>query len=236
MGDMTADPQTASTALFDLDGTITDSARGIVDCFVHALETVGASRPSDELVRRVVGPPILHTFRQLGLDGARLRLARAAYRERYDDRGWAQNAVYPGMPELLGRLSNSGVTLAVATSKNERTARKILRHFDLDRYFAFIGGAGDDDVRTRKADVIAHTLKAVGRSPAPAGVGATPRVVMVGDRSHDVEGAARFGIPTVLVTWGYGAPDEHRSARWTVSTPDELGHLLEPLLAESAAA
>lgn len=224
------------TILFDLDGTITDSARGIVDCFRHALATVGAPPPDDESLRGVVGPPIVHTFRRLGLDEADVLRARAAYRERYDAQGWAENAVYPGLPGLLRHLAASGVTLGVATSKNERMARQILRHFDIDGPFAFIGGASDDDSRIEKADVIAHTLRGLGRTPAPPEMGGTPGVVLVGDRSHDVLGAARFGIPTVLVTWGYGTPDECRTARWTASTPDELGELLDRLTAGSTVA
>lgn len=222
--------------LFDLDGTITDSARGIVDCFRHALAAVGLPPPDEDLLRGVVGPPIVHTFRRLGLDDADVLRARAAYRERYEARGWAENAVYPGLPELLHRLAGSGVTLGVATSKNERMARHILRHFGLAGHFTFIGGASDDDSRTEKGDVIAHTLRALGRTPHPPEAGGTPGVVLVGDRSHDVLGAARFGIPTVLVTWGYGTADEHRTARWTVATPDELGDLLDRLTAGSTAA
>ena len=222
--------------LFDLDGTITDSARGIVDCFRHALAAVGAPPPDEATVRGVVGPPIVHTFRRLGLDDADVLRARAAYRERYEAQGWAENAIYPGLPELLGRLAAAGVTLGVATSKNERMARQILRHFDLAESFAFIGGASDDDSRTEKGDVIAHTLHALGRSPKPPEAGGTPGVVLVGDRSHDVRGAARFGIPTVLVGWGYGTPEEHRAARWTVTTPDELGDLLVGLVDASAVA
>jgi phosphoglycolate phosphatase-like HAD superfamily hydrolase len=224
------------TILFDLDGTITDSARGIVDCFRHALAVVGAPPADEEVLRGVVGPPIVHTFRRLGLVDADVRRARAAYRERYESHGWAENAVYPGMAELLRRLVASGVTLGVATSKNERMARQILRHFDLDRPFAFIGGASDDDSRIDKGDVIAHTLRALGRPPASPEQGGTPGVVLVGDRRHDVQGAARFGLPTVLVTWGYGTPDEHRTARWTVSTPEQLGDLLDRLTAGSTAA
>ena len=91
-------------------------------------------------------------------------------------------------------------------------ARHILRHFDIDGPFAFIGGASDDDARIDKADVIAHTLDGLGRTPTAPADGGTLGVVLVGDRSHDVLGAARFGIPTVLVTWGYGTPDEHRTA------------------------
>jgi phosphoglycolate phosphatase-like HAD superfamily hydrolase len=222
--------------LFDLDGTITDSARGIVDCFRHALATVGAPPADEDTLRGVVGPPIVHTFRRLGLAEPDVLRARAAYRERYDRQGWAENAVYPGLAELLHRLAGSGVTLGVATSKNERMARHILRHFDLDGPFTFIGGASDDDTRIDKGEVIAHTLRELGRTPTSPAADGTPGVVLVGDRSHDVLGAARFGIPTVLVTWGYGTPDEHGTARWTATTPDELGELLGRLTAGSTAA
>lgn len=219
------------TILFDLDGTITDSAPGIVDCFRHALAAVGAPPPDDATLRGVVGPPIVHTLRRLGLSEADVLRARAAYRERYDAHGWAQNAVFPGLPDLLHGLARPGVTLGVATSKNERMARRILRHFDLDGPFTFIGGASDDDTRIEKGDVIAHTLTALGRRPHPPEAGGTPGVVLVGDRSHDVLGAARFGIPAILVGWGYGTPDERATARWTVRTPAELGDLLGRLTA-----
>ncbi len=224
------------TILFDLDGTITDSAPGIVDCFRHALAAVGAPPPDDATLRGVVGPPIVHTLRRLGLSEADVRRARAAYRERYDAQGWAQNAVFPGLPDLLRDLARPGVTLGVATSKNERMARRILRHFDLDGPFTFIGGASDDDTRIEKGDVIAHTLTALGRRPHPPESGGTPGVVLVGDRSHDVLGAARFGIPTILVGWGYGTPAERATARWTAATPEELGALLGRLVADPTAA
>ena len=224
------------TILFDLDGTITDSAPGIVDCFRHALAAVGAPPPDEATLRGVVGPPIVHTLRRLGLSGEEVRRARAAYRERYDADGWSMNAVYPGLADLLRDVARPGVTLGLATSKNERMARRILRHFDLDGPFTFIGGASDDDTRIEKGDVIAHTLAALGRRPQPPEAGGTPGVVLVGDRSHDVLGAARFGIPTILVGWGYGTPAERATARWTVRTPDELGALLGRLVADPTAA
>lgn len=233
--EMTAQPAAVNTVLFDLDGTLTDSARGILDCFVHALDVVGAPRPDEQALRGVLGPPLVHSFAQLGLDEVRIGRARAAYRARYDTQGWAQNAVYPGIPELLDRVTASGVTLGVATSKNERMARRILRHFDLDGHFTFIGGASDDESRTEKSDVIAHTLEQLGRPSVPTD-GGSPSVLMIGDRSHDVIGAARFGIPAVLVGWGYGTPAEHRAARWSVSTSDELGDLLDQLVAGATVA
>lgn len=184
--------------IFDLDGTLTDSAEGIVASFRHALSAVGATVPEGDLVSRIVGPPMLHTLESMGL-GERVDDAIAAYRADYTSRGWSMNRPFTGVPDLLADLAEAGVRLAVATSKAEPTARRILAHFDLDGRFEVIAGASVDGTRARKADVLAHALDQL--APIP------DRVVMIGDRSHDVEGAAAHGIGTIVVDWGYGRDD-----------------------------
>jgi phosphoglycolate phosphatase len=184
--------------IFDLDGTITDSAHGIVSSFCHALREVGAPVPDGDLVGRLVGPPMHHTLAALGL-GADTEAAISAYRADYSTRGWALNSVFDGVAALLGHLRAAGVRLAVATSKAEPTARRILVHFGLDSYFEVIAGAAVDGSRSSKTEVLAHALSQL--QPLPR------RVLMVGDRRHDVEGAAAHGIGTVVVGWGYGQAD-----------------------------
>ncbi|AGB24222.1 haloacid dehalogenase superfamily enzyme, subfamily IA [Mycobacterium sp. JS623] len=184
--------------LFDLDGTLTDSAQGIVSSFRHALAEVGAVVPDGDLASRIVGPPMHHTLTELGL-GAHTDAAIAAYRADYTTRGWAMNSLFDGIAELLGDLQAAGVRLAVATSKAEPTARRILAHFGLDGHFEVIAGASVDGTRATKSDVVAHALAQL--HPLP------DRVLMVGDRAHDVEGAAEHGIDTVVVGWGYGRAD-----------------------------
>ncbi|MCV7287243.1 HAD-IA family hydrolase [Mycolicibacterium wolinskyi] len=184
--------------LFDLDGTLTDSAEGIVSSFRHALQAVGADVPDGDLASRIVGPPMHYTLRDMGL-GEHADAAIAAYRADYTSRGWAMNTLFDGIPALLADLRAAGVRLAVATSKAEPTARLILEHFGLDGYFEVIAGASPDGTRAAKADVVAHALAQL--QPLPE------RVLMVGDRVHDVEGAAEHGIETVVVGWGYGAAD-----------------------------
>jgi phosphoglycolate phosphatase len=147
----------------------------------------------------VVGPPMHHTLRRLGL-GDKTDAAIAAYRADYTTRGWVLNEVFDEIPELLADLRAAGVRLAVATSKAEPTARKILTHFGLDGHFEVIGGASTDGVRASKEDVVAHVLAQLDH-PLPE------HVLMVGDRSHDVAGAACHGIDTVVVSWGYGEGD-----------------------------
>lgn len=184
--------------LFDLDGTLTDSAEGIVSSFRHALGEVGAPVPDGDLAGRIVGPPMHYTLRSLGL-GERADAAIAAYRADYTARGWAMNRTFDGIPALLADLQAARVRLAVATSKAEPTAQRILAHFGLDGFFEVIAGAGPDGMRAVKADVVASALTRL--EPLPE------RVVMVGDRLHDVEGAAAHGIDTVVVGWGYGRAD-----------------------------
>ncbi|BBZ22682.1 HAD-IA family hydrolase [Mycolicibacter hiberniae] len=189
---------TAELVIFDLDGTLTDSAAGIVASFRHALDRIGAPLPEGDLAARLVGPPMHHTLAAMGL-GEQTEAAVAAYRADYTSRGWQMNTLFDGVAELLSDLRDAGVRLAVATSKVEPTARRILAHFGLDGYFDVVAGASVDGLRAAKSDVVAHALAQL--APLPE------RVLMVGDRRHDVDGAAAHGIDTVLVGWGYGRSD-----------------------------
>ncbi|MGW0162936.1 HAD-IA family hydrolase [Mycobacterium sp. NPDC003323] len=190
--------RTPQLVLFDLDGTLTDSADGIVASFRHALTEVGAPIPDGDLAGRIVGPPMHHTLSSMGL-GDRVDDAMAAYRADYTTRGWSMNRVFDGIPELLADLERAEVRLAVATSKAQPTAQRILTHFGLDGHFEVIAGASPDGTRALKSEVVAHALEQL--SPLPE------RMLMIGDRSHDVEGAAVHGIETVVVDWGYGRAD-----------------------------
>ena len=204
----TADDDRPGLVHFDLDGTLTESADGVVSSFRHALATVGAAVPGGDLAAQVVGPPMHHTLSAMGL-ADRAEEAIAAYRADYASRGWAMNRVYDGIPELLTDLRAAAIRLAVATSKTEPTARRILEHFGLAHHFDVIAGASLDGTRSAKAEVIAHALEQL--RPLPH------RVLMVGDRRHDVDGAAAHDIDTVLVEWGYGADDFEAGSKHALS-------------------
>ena len=215
---MTACPQ---LVIFDLDGTLTDSAQGIVASFRHALGSIGAVVPDGDLVGMIVGPPMHHTLQDMGL-GEQADAAIAAYREDYLARGWAMNRPFDGIPALLADLRAAGVRLAVATSKAEPTAHRILAHFGLDEHFEVIAGASVDGLRATKFEVLKHALGQL--EPLP------DRMLMVGDRSHDVEGAAEHGIDTVVVGWGYGHADfngvDAVAAHTHVATVEDLREVL----------
>lgn len=212
--------------LLDLDGTLTDAGPGIVNCIRYALDDMGVEPPDDATMRTFLGPPLADTFsRHFGMSDADTAYAIGKYRERYHDVGLFENTVYDGIPELLQQLTDTRVVLAVATSKPTYSATRILEHFDLDQYLAFIGGADLAGVRHDKAAVIDHTLeelRALGRPTDGA------RIVMVGDREHDVHGARAHGIDTVGVLWGYGSEEElvGAGAVQVVASPPALGAVL----------
>ncbi|MSO27061.1 MAG: HAD family hydrolase [Candidatus Nanopelagicales bacterium] len=206
--------------LFDLDGTITDSAPGMIACIRYALADMDLEGPDDDDMRSFLGPPLVDTFtNHFGLTPAESTRLIAKYRERYHEVGEYENAVYPGMPEILADLRAQGATVATATSKPTASATRILTHFGLDGYFTFIGGAEMHGARQHKADVIAHTLEELGIDD-PAAVD----IHMVGDRSHDVLGAKQFGIPTIGVLWGYGSRAE-LTAAGAVAIVDDAAQL-----------
>ena len=159
------------------------------------------------------------TFHAMDLDG-RAEDGIAAFRAEYGSRGWAMNTLFDGVAALLADLRAAGVRLAVATSKLEPTARRILAHFDLDQHFEVIAGASPDGSRKTKEQVLAHALAQL--QPLPE------RVLMVGDRSHDVHGAAAHGIDTVVVGWGYGQEDfaDGSSSVTHAATIDDLRRAL----------
>lgn len=215
--------------LFDLDGTLTDSALGITSCIRYALESMGEECPPDEHLRQHLGPPLAVTFGEhFGMDEAGTRTAIERYRERYHDVGLFENSVYEGIPRALAGLGEGGFTLAVATSKPTVSATRILEHFGLAGHFAFIGGAELDGSRDTKAAVIAHTLGSIGINPGQRGIDASQpddyTVVMIGDREHDVIGAREHGIATIGVLWGYGSADELRDAG-AIALVDSVGSL-----------
>lgn len=211
-----------SVALLDLDGTLVDSARGITATLAFTLERMGVPIPAPSRLIEFVGPPILDGFRDLvGLDPVRSQEALAIYRERYQSHGAFDAEPYPGVDAALEQLREAGLPLAVATSKPERQARRILTHFGLIDRFVVVAGASEDERRSEKADVITWALEQLRDARVDV---AAP--VMVGDRVHDVAGAAVRGIPSVFAAWGYGAPEEAAGTVATAGSPAELPAVL----------
>ena len=210
----------AKAVLFDLDGTLTDSGEGIINCAIFAMERLGIPVPPREELGVFVGPPLWDTFRQFGVPSDRVDEAVEIFRSRYVPIGKFENTPYPGIRETLEALRAQGRKLYVATSKPEVTAREILEHFDLSRYFAEICGATVDKTRTSKEDVIAYLLSLDA---------CRENSVMVGDTAFDVIGAAAHGIPTIGAAWGYGKTEDMVSAGAAAiaRSPEDLLRIIE---------
>ena len=204
---------------FDLDGTLTDSGEGIINCAILALEHFGLPIPSREELRVFVGPPLDQTFIKFGVPADRTDEAIRVYRSRYIPIGKFENHPYPGIEEALQTLKAQGHRLYVATSKPEGMSVEILEKFGLAKYFDRICGATMDGIRSHKADVIAYLLQQASD---------VRNAVMVGDTAFDVIGAAAHGIPSIGVSWGYGevADMEKAGAKAIAHSMEELVALL----------
>ena len=205
------------TALFDLDGTLTDPYEGITRSVQYSLKRFGIEVEDRRRLACFIGPPLNESYiKYFGFSEEDSFRAVDVYREYFADKGIFENEVYPGIPEMLGRLKEAGLVLAVATSKPTVYAKRILDRFGLAGYFTLCDGSELDGTRVYKEEVIAHAMDALKCDPAST--------VMVGDRSHDVVGAQKNSIPCIGVTYGYGTREELISAGaiCAVDTVDEL--------------
>ena len=210
---------TKKAIFFDLDGTLTDSGEGIINCATLALEHFGLPVPSREEMGVFVGPPLDKTFIQFGVPADKTQEAIDVFRSRYVVVGKFENAPYPGIHDLLAALKAQGHRLFVATSKPEVTALEVLAKFELTEYFEQIVGATLDGTRSHKADVLAYLLNQID----------TPEhALMIGDTEYDVLGAAAHKIPTIGVAWGYGKVEamEQAGAIGIAYTMEELFSLI----------
>lgn len=211
--------------LFDLDGTLTESAPGIINSLKYALDKLGVTGYDADILREFIGPPLAVSFKEFfGFSGERCSEAIDRYREYFSVKGLYENNVYSGVNEALADLKNSGFRLAVATSKPEVFTRRIIDRFNLGQYFDVVCGIPLDDERMTKAEVIAKALSELG-------VSCRSEAVMVGDRFYDVEGAHENGIECIGVTYGYGGESEliEAGADWIAHSALELPALIKEI-------
>ncbi|MCD8052583.1 MAG: HAD hydrolase-like protein [Lachnospiraceae bacterium] len=210
--------------LFDLDGTLTEPEEGITKSVQYALEHFGIHEEDRTNLRRFIGPPLADSFQDFyGFDREKAMRARAKYQERYNVKGLYENAVIPGIPELLAGLRERGAVIALATSKPEPMARKILDQYGLTVWFDEIVGSCPDGERAAKVEAIAEVFRRMG-----LGEEDKARALMIGDRRHDVWGAQAFGIDSLGAYVGYADPGELETAgaTWIAASMEEMTQLL----------
>lgn len=208
--------------LFDLDGTLTESAPGITASAAYTLRQYGIEAKEQDLLR-FIGPPITDSFIEFyGFSPEQADEAvNRHYRPHYRREGLFRFSLYDGVPEMLARLQAAGREVLLATSKPEPFAELVLDHAGLTRYFAGIHGSSFDGTRENKAEVIACALR-------EAGVADKAEAVMVGDRRYDVEGARSCGLDAIGVLYGYGSEPELTAAgaRYLAATPLDVCSIL----------
>ena len=193
--------------LFDLDGTITDSGEGITKSVQYALKYFDILVNNLEDLHKFIGPPLKESFKEYyNFDEEKANTALVKYREYYADKGIYENSLYDGIIDVLDTLKKNNKTIILATSKPEVYAKQILEYFKIDKYFFFVAGSDFDETRVKKGDVIKYALEG-------AKVSDLSKVIMVGDREHDIIGAKENNIKSIGVLYGYGDVIELTQAR-----------------------
>lgn len=212
---------TTTNIFFDLDGTLTDSKKGIINSIVFALEKVGHPVPTQEKLNSLIGPPLRNYFSK-ELDREKEEAAMRFFVQRYDteEKCLTESELYPDIPVVLGELRQHGKKLFVVTAKPKAIAEKIVQHFGLDELFLCVYGAEQDETRSDKSDLISYVLEREGIAPQTA--------VMIGDRWHDVFGATTNGVASIGALWGYSTKGELEmvGAQYLAETPNDLLRLL----------
>lgn len=209
-----------TTFLFDLDGTVTDPKKGIVNSVLYALEKVGIEELHVSELDSFIGPPIQQSFvERYNMNEGEVERAVFYFREYLKQRGLLENSVYEGIPNLLKQLKDTGNRLFIATSKPTIFARQVIEHFQLTNYFEDIIGSNLNGTRIKKEEIIAHILQ------QNEGLN-KEEVVMIGDRKHDIIGANHNGIASIGVLYGYGSENEliEVSATYIAKDIEELHH------------
>ena len=208
--------------LFDLDGTLFDSAPGITNSLMFALDKYNIKVSDRKELYVFIGPPVWDSFQKYyGFSKEQAAEATRYYRSYFQEKGIFENEIYNGIIELLTKLNVAGKTLIVATSKPIVFANRILEHAGIDKYFSYVAGSELDGTRIDKAEVIAHALQ-------ECDIANKNDAIMIGDREHDILGAKKNGISSIGVLYGYGNIEELQEAHadYVVNDTMEIEQLL----------
>lgn len=206
--------------LFDLDGTLTRSEEGIWNCARYAAERMGFPEPGEDVLRKMIGPPLEYSFREyMGMTAEQAAEAVKFYRERYAAAGMFENRVFPGIRTVLRTLRENGFRLGVVTGKPARFTEKILEHFGLNRFLAALACADAEGGKTEKETLVRRALPEDYKE-----------AWIVGDRRFDMEGGIKAGVHTLGVAYGYGSEQEleESGAEKIAHTPREILDILCP--------
>ena len=197
-----------SYVFFDLDGTLTRSDIGILECARRALTHFGVDISDEAKLKKFIGPPLHVSFHDAyGLSEEDTEEAIRIYRKHYTAEGIYRAPLYPGMMELLSELKGAGVKLMITTSKPQMMAGKVAKNNEIYDLFDGIIGPGLDEKDASKTILIRRAMEALGLTDSDR-----DKIVMVGDRFYDIEGAVEVGVDSIGVLYGYGGKEELENA------------------------
>lgn len=212
------------TVLFDLDGTVADSGAGILNCVRYAFNKMNLEIPDEAVLKKFLGPPLMYSFTNFcGMSEEQAWKAFHLYRERYCDMDCCvtENSLFDGIYGVLEQLAAAGKRIALATTKPENTADRIVEYFDIKKFFTVVCGAANDGSRGVKSEVIRDALERCGETDPK-------QVLMIGDRFYDIEGAKAVGTYSAGVLYGGGSREEleKAGADYLVSEPSEIVNIV----------
>ena len=199
--------------LFDVDGTLLDSAADICGTIQIVLANRGRNDITDDMLRPYIGRHLLDEFLELGFSRDDIEPMIAEYRALYPTRKHASTMVYPGVADALARM---GGRKSTATTKGTATTRQVLEQFGLIGHFDHVQGT-DGFPAKPEPDVLLRSLEVLRVRPRDC--------LFVGDSPADMDAGRRAGMRICAVTWGYGDPEE--LAGWE---PDFWAHTPHELL------
>ena len=208
--------------LFDLDGTLIDSEKSVTESVKYALQKKGIIETDRDKLRLFIGPPLEESFRLIyGFTKEEALKSLEDYRYIYSRENIFKVELYPGICETIAELAARGFYLGIASSKPLPMVERILKHFELYGYFEGVFAATLDGRISHKDEVMAEALKAIGKAHPDI---TRDKIILVGDRKYDVNGAAKYDIDCAGVTYGFAVEGELEAAgaAYIINDPKEL--------------
>ncbi len=209
--------------IFDFDGTVVDTGEGILKSLQYSFKEMGREVPDLNELKKFIGPPIHYSYTTYyGVSEDEVGMYIKKYRERYRAKGIYECELYDGFPEILDTLHDNGIKIGIASSKPESLIYGVADFLGVtEKFDAIVGVQLDDSNHSSKTGLVLEAMKKLGAEDKE-------KVLMVGDRCYDIDGAAGAGVNSCGVLWGYGSKEEFRehNATHIVSDTDELFNLV----------
>lgn len=206
--------------LFDLDGTIIEPSKGIINSVLYAFNKLEVGVPDKASLKKFIGPPLIDSFKEYGLDDNTANVAVDYYRVYFSEKGINENTLYKNIAKLLNDLHQKNLNLFIATSKPTVFAEQIIKSYKLENLFKQIVGSNLDNTRRKKEEIIAYVVS--------ENQLLKDETIMIGDRHFDIIGAHKNDIKAIGVAYGHGSIEELKSAKadYILDTVEQLHKLL----------